>query len=196
MNVIEQPIYLWRSVAGHPPIGARITWGTEHECWEWMGHRTTNGYGRVTINGKSHPVHRVTYTYFRGDIPAGLEIDHLCRNRACVNPNHLEPVTRLENMRRAAAVITHCPKGHELSPANLTAYGLKRGVRECRECHRQRSDARNKRLAPLLAHPPQPKTHCPQGHELTPENTYVQPRGYRECRTCRAERGAKRRAAK
>ena len=84
--------------------------------------------------------HRVIWTAERGPIPAGLDIDHLCRTRACCNPDHLEPVTRQVNLLRgetttaARAAITHCPRGHEYTPENTRTSKL--GQRECRECRR------------------------------------------------------------
>lgn len=71
-------------------------------CWNWQGTRTSNGYGQLRRDGKTRVAHRVYYERARGPVPEGLELDHLCRNRACVNPAHLEPVTRLENALRGA----------------------------------------------------------------------------------------------
>lgn len=72
------------------------------DCWEFTGCRNWGGYGRVKLGGKAHSAHRVVYHYFRNEIPSGLDIDHLCRNRACVNPWHLEPVTRQVNTIRGS----------------------------------------------------------------------------------------------
>lgn len=69
-------------------------------CWVWHGSRTCRGYGKLRDAAKSRSAHRVSYELFVGPIPEGLELDHLCRHPACVNPDHLEPVTRLENQRR------------------------------------------------------------------------------------------------
>jgi hypothetical protein len=104
----------------------------ENGCWIWTGARQGNGYGSVGYNGASRLTHRVTYELVVGEIPEGLQIDHLCRVRSCCNPQHCEPVTAAENVRRRpASLVTHCPHGHEYSAEN-TFY--KRGARQCREC--------------------------------------------------------------
>jgi hypothetical protein len=72
-------------------------------CWQWGGCINKEGYGRVTVNGVSQYAHRVAWLMFVGPVPDGLELDHLCRNRSCVNPDHLEPVTRSVNVSRGAS---------------------------------------------------------------------------------------------
>jgi hypothetical protein len=101
------------------------------DCWQWIGSLMPNGYGRFKGEAKL-PVlaHRWSYEYHVGPIPDGLVIDHLCRNRGCVNPWHMEPVTQKENLRRGIhynAVKTHCPKGHAFD----AVWG---GKRKCRTC--------------------------------------------------------------
>ena len=112
-------------------------------CWEWTGARS-NGYGNVEVaNRKRRGAHRVIYELLVGAVPDGLELDHLCRNRGCVRPDHLEPVTASENNRRGINVLarkwasrTHCEHGHEYTPEN-THIGT-RGQRICRACERER----------------------------------------------------------
>lgn len=92
--------------------------------------------------------HRHAYELLKNPIPQGKELDHLCRNRECVNPSHLEPVTHKENQRRGNgfsgrnAKKTHCPLGHALIEGNLTAAGIRRGRRECLICSRTKALAR------------------------------------------------------
>lgn len=104
-------------------------------CWIWQGATASNGYGRIgTGLGKATgQVHRVAYEQMVGPIPSGLHLDHLCRHRLCVNPDHLEPVTQTENNRRAARANrkSHCPKGHAMTPEN-TVPGRQRQCRICR----------------------------------------------------------------
>lgn len=105
-------------------------------CWEWVAGKDSGGYGQIGVDRRVKRAHRVAYEAIVGPIPEGLELDHLCRNRACVRPEHLEPVTRYENVRRGNgwagtnARKTHCPKGHEL------ASHLKEFHRRCLVCKR------------------------------------------------------------
>lgn len=118
------------------------------ECWEWTGYIKPNGYGQFhPAHGQTAYAHRWSFQSFVGEIPHGLQIDHLCRNRKCVNPDHLEPVTNVENMRRAPvnggglfhAAKTHCIRGHEFAPDNTYSHN---GKRHCRACKKEYLRAR------------------------------------------------------
>lgn len=116
-------------------------------CWLWYGANSGDGYGRIRWNGKATGVHRVMYEIHRGAIPEGMEIDHLCRVRCCINPFHLEPVSKKENCLRGKSFSawnsrkTHCLKGHELSAENLCSHKTKKFRRCCRICHNARNHA-------------------------------------------------------
>ena len=115
----------------------------DNGCMEFQGHIGKNGYGYVMFRDHTpRLVHRTVYEFIKGPIPKGLQLDHLCRNRICVNPDHLEPVThRVNSLRgRGAPALnakkTHCPKGHEYTPENT--YLQKRPPNDvgriCRTC--------------------------------------------------------------
>lgn len=106
-------------------------------CWLWTG-TLTGGYGQVGWGKTTQWAHRVVYELSKGGIPGGLEIDHLCRVRCCVNPDHLEPVTRQENMWRSPYYGSEyfCGYGHERTPENTYVYPDSR--RECKTCRRER----------------------------------------------------------
>lgn len=104
-------------------------------CWEWIGSLQKNGYSTLHVEGKTLRGHRVSYELFIGKIPDGLHIDHLCRNRKCVNPEHLEAVTSVENTRRAMR--TRCVNGHEFTEDNI--YWWTDGKRYCKTCRRNRN---------------------------------------------------------
>jgi 5-methylcytosine-specific restriction endonuclease McrA len=114
-------------------------------CWVWTGSCNQGGYGmlaKLKPDGGQTSVgaHRVAYQLLVGPIPDGLEIDHLCRVRNCVNPAHLEVVTRLENARRGApANQTHCKRGHELTPENLNRDTGRRRCKICLQMYQTRS---------------------------------------------------------
>jgi hypothetical protein len=113
----------------------------ESGCWEWTRGKLPQGYGVVSIAGRPWRAHRALFEILAGPIPDGLGLDHLCRNRCCVNPDHLEPVTTRENLMRGAtlaarnAVKTHCPRGHAYDEANTRQHN---GRRFCRACESQR----------------------------------------------------------
>jgi hypothetical protein len=111
----------------------------DDECWPWMGARNAWGYGRFDP-GTRHQrgAHQVAYELTVGPVPEGLQLDHLCRNRTCVNPAHLEPVTCKENLLRGNtfqarnAAKTHCSHGHAYAGTNLIIRPT--GGRRCRRC--------------------------------------------------------------
>ncbi len=122
-------------------------------CWLWTASINPEGYGKFWVAGKGRlRAHRVAYELVVGPIPEGLQIDHLCRVRHCVNPSHLEPVTHRENLLRGIGIPavnakkTHCLRGHPFSGDNL--YIEPKGGRRCRECRRavDRRRPRNKGL--------------------------------------------------
>lgn len=134
-------------------IEAKVERIPESGCWIWVGSVKRNGYGHMKAlhsNGTA-PAHRVVYEVYRGPIPRGMDLDHLCRVRCCVNPLHLEPVTRHENLRRAGVIerlqararamaeATTCTKGHAMTPENTYVYpsGRHRACRICLRAYRK-----------------------------------------------------------
>lgn len=117
----------------------------ENGCWTWTGS-LRGGYGRIYWNRTLRQADRIIYEFLHEKIPAGLELDHKCFNKACVNPNHVEPVTPQENARRSRFLRgpdipkTHCKWGHEFTPEN-TRHSIRDGSprRTCIECGKDRS---------------------------------------------------------
>ncbi|PCK27861.1 hypothetical protein CHR55_10280 [Rhodococcus qingshengii] len=129
----------------------------ESGCWEWQGEILANGYGRIAVRQKRELAHRWSYKHHVGPIPDGLVIDHECNNPACVNPDHLRPMTQQENVLRSeidlAAINarkTECLRGHPFDSAN-TYINPSTGARNCRACRRVRIAAHNRRRAERLA---------------------------------------------
>lgn len=107
-------------------------------CWLWNGSIASGGYGQFRFQGRMTLVHRWAYEVTIGPIPDGLQLDHLCRVRHCVNPSHLEPVTCKENLSRGnlnlwQKIKTTCPAGHEYSSTNT--FRTSQNGRGCRKCH-------------------------------------------------------------
>lgn len=134
-------------------ITSRITVedrGFRTACWISNRAMHSNGYTKIGYFGQTWLTHRFAYTVFVGDIPDGLQLDHLCSQRACCNPEHLEPVTCRENLLRGdtltarEAAQTHCKEGHPLSGPNLYVRPDRVNSRGCRTCRRN-ADRRAKR---------------------------------------------------
>lgn len=140
------------------PVLARRFWqkvlpASTDGCWLWAAGKTKQGYGVFRVGTVLWRSHRLAYVEAHGAIPDGLELDHLCRNRSCVNPEHLEPVTHRENILRGDAPPAinsrkdYCKRGHPLTPENLKVSQLPFG-RQCRHCvndlQRERYHARKK----------------------------------------------------
>jgi hypothetical protein len=138
-------------------FGLKVELDPRTQCWNWKGSLATRGYGRFFV-GRSEVLprgevyaYRWAYERWVGLVPEGLELDHLCRNRACVNPAHLEPVTKRTNILRGTsfsaknAAKTHCAQGHEYTAENT--YPRKSGGRDCRECNREAQRRYQARIA-------------------------------------------------
>lgn len=132
----------------------KVNRGHGSDCWEWTACKCSLGYGVFAIHPGRFKAHRVAKAWFHGPLDRSKEIDHLCRNPSCVNPDHLEEVSaqintlRGESLQAQNAVKTHCPKGHPYDLFNT--YYPPKGGRECRECVRQsqrRYQARKKAAA-------------------------------------------------
>ena len=129
-------------------LSKKIEIVTESGCWIWIGALSKNGYGNVHTRPRNVVAHRAVYQAMRGAIPEGLDLDHLCRVRCCVNPAHLEPVNRTTNLERGGVLSrlraraikmhtqTHCKRGHEMTPENSYTYPDGKH-RQCRACMRE-----------------------------------------------------------
>ena len=175
--------------------------GYETPCLTWTAYKLPNGYGRFNWQRKVRNAHRLAYEVQVGPIPEGLVIDHLCRNRACVNVAHMEPVTNQVNILRGETIMadnaakTRCSKGHLYDETNTIRRD--RG-RRCATCETADRDERNaQRRAETAQRPPKPpRTHCRQGHLLDEANTYVNKQGVRCCRECARDTQARYRERK
>ena len=117
-------------------------------CWEWLGRTVKDGYGNINVNKKRISIHRILYKYYHGKLDSELEIDHICRNRVCCNPLHLEQVTHKENVLRGFSLNainarkTLCIRGHSLSGDNIRIE--KYGSRRCKKCKNENQMKRRK----------------------------------------------------
>lgn len=207
----------WRFVNRDGPVPAHCP--ELGPCWLWTGGKMTSGYGNFGISkGNSTGAHRYAYELVGNVIPDGYEVDHLCHpddgscpggktdlHRLCVNPAHLSAVPQPENNRRSLSATalnarkTHCIHGHEFTEANTRIKQLPNGAlgRDCRECAKERrvpyeSNPRPEGWRSVLATANAAKTHCPHGHEYTPENTfYDKSSNGRRCRICMRAKSAR-----
>jgi len=130
-------------------------------CWLWTGAKKNGGYGFIWVprepggkvrEGYQRSAHVLIYEHVNGPVPGGLELDHLCRVRHCVNPAHLEAVTHAENVKRGEAGLhnpakTHCPNGHAYTAENTLIINDPRGAhRRCKRCHADYERKRRQRL--------------------------------------------------
>lgn len=119
-------------------------------CWEWSGGTNSEGYGNFSLKNQAVKAHRYSFGYFKGEIPKGFVVDHLCRNHKCVNPDHLEAVSNKTNIIRGVGLAsqeskrTHCPFGHEYTEDNI--YRTKNKYRNCKACAIRRSKERRLRI--------------------------------------------------
>jgi hypothetical protein len=142
-----------RFAKGHAtkrPVGDRIAEKTrvdESGCWIFTGAVCDSGYGRIGISHRSIPVHRAAYEVANGPLRAGEHVDHLCRVRLCVNPDHLEAVSQAENNKRAGAArresVARCKRDHPFDSANTI---MRRGTRRCRTCEQWSREAARRGL--------------------------------------------------
>lgn len=182
----------------------------ESGCWQWVGAEYPNGYGHFVVSNKpriSTTPHRWSYERIVGRVPSGLDLDHLCRNRLCANPAHLEPVTRAENLRRSPIMgransrKTHCPAGHEYAGENLYVVAGRRQCVACKNEKRRRAwldpvkadrmraqaaaqGRKARRRGGRVVIAPQDRTHCPRGHSYSGDNLAIERNGKRRCVAC------------
>lgn len=165
------------------------------DCWEWTGTLDKrSGYGvlgRGVRGAGNIQAHRAAWELLCGSMAADMQLDHLCRNRPCCNPDHLEPVTAEENKRRGYglgplyAARRNCGYGHPLDGVTRRKDGTSH--RYCKTCARLKGNARYV--------PKGPRTHCKRDHEFTARNTHTDRRGHRACKACKIQRQRDTRAA-
>ncbi len=172
-------------------FGAKIN--KTETCWLWTGRIEHKGYGTFGQTG----AHKISFELANGKVPKGLVLDHICRVRHCVNPDHLRIVTRgqnvLENSVSACAINknkTHCSRGHDFKNHGYTYKSSRYPDKIHRGCYLCRNLIRRVPPAPRV-----PKTHCKRKHEFTEQNTNII-NGSRQCRSCSTIRTRKHRLIK
>lgn len=177
----------------------------QNGCWLWTAGKFSNGYGLFALGTKPRKnalAHRYAYQQLIGEVPEGKDLDHLCRVRHCVNPAHLEAVSRSENLRRGKKrqLKTHCKRGHLLGNDNVYINNNHRHCKECKRVNKRKwrldnideyrvADAkwhrelRRKKKGGVVAIQNKDKTHCPSNHEYD----YTDINGVRRCRICARE---------
>lgn len=191
--------------------------GDDACAWRWATPDRSIGYGRFLLNGEPVGAHVASHIMFVGPVPAGWHVDHVrdrgCTHRDCVWWEHLEAVPAGENSRRAhlgvrQRTVTHCVHGHEFTPDNIYWIGPNKNQRACKTCAKEVGNERYRRLVnpnpdpragglksgPMLGAMQRAKTHCPQGHEYTPDNIYwIGPnKDGRACKICSKARSNER----
>lgn len=116
-------------------------------CWVWLGQRNEAGYGRFRYAGKKQMAHAFATFMVGRPCPVGMEHDHLCRNKPCVNPEHLDQTTTMENKRRQRYAVPTCAQGHLWTPANTRWASKGHGDAPYRQCRRCRADLAVRRRA-------------------------------------------------
>lgn len=159
-------------------------------CWLWTKFIHKSGYAAFSVKSRSISAHKFSYLYFKGQIPKGWQVDHKCKCKTCVNPEHLEAVSPQENVIRSTLIQAiktkaqnrkFCAKGlHEWIPSNIRE---KKGKKNCYPCLKAgwKRYQKEGRLTP--------KNHCRNGHEYTKESVYISPiNGEKCCKLCRKAR--------
>jgi hypothetical protein len=189
---VENALAGYRDVAAK--MLARIS-VSESGCWLWRGYVKPNGYGDWCASGRfgTGYTHRIAHIVWKGPIALGLEIDHLCRVKACCNPEHLEAVDHQTNMMRTRQA--ECSRGHPATAENLYIRP-DTGVRDCHPCRlivNKMSYARREKVlrgTPIEGRPvlrSSERDACGKGHPYSGANLYVDPKGNRHCRECRQQ---------